>query len=173
MNCNIYNFFLHIIVTELCWDLYSQGSRFLELAVVVKLLRCIWLFATPWTVARQASLSYVSLGVCSNSCPLKWWCYSTILSSVIPFSSCLQSFPASGPFPMSWLFASGGQSIGASASATVLPVNIQGWFPSGMIGLTSLQSKVLSRVFCSTTVGKHKFCSTQPSLWCCFSSLPQ
>jgi len=79
------------------------------------------------------------LGVWSNSCPLSQWCHSTISSSVIPCSSCLQSFPASGSFPMSWLFASGGQNIGASAS--VLPMNIQGWFPLGLTGLLSLQSK--------------------------------
>ena len=84
---------------------------------------------------------------CSNSCPLSWWCLSTILSSVTPFSSCLQSFPASGSFLMSWLFASGGQSIGASAAASVLPMNIQDWFPLGWTGLISLQSRRISRVF--------------------------
>ena len=82
-----------------------------------------------------------------------------------PFSSCSQSFPASGSFPMRWLLASGGQSTGASASASVLPVNFQGWFPLGMIGLLSLLFKELSRVFCSTTVWKHQFFSAQPSLW--------
>ena len=100
--------------------------------------------------------------VCSDSCPLSWWCYLTISSSVIPFSSCLQSFPASGSFLMSWLFTSGGQSIGASASASVLPVNIQCWFPLGLTGLISLQSKGLSRVFFSTAVWRHQFFSTQP-----------
>ena len=171
MNSNIYNFFLHITVTELCWDLHSQGSRLLELAVVIQLLRC-YLTLWPWTMACQSSLSFMSPGVCSNLCPLNWWCYSTTSSSVTPFS-CLQSFPASGPFPMSWLFASGGQNTGASASATILPINIQGWFSLGMIGLTSSQSKGLSRVFCSTTFWKHKFSGPQPSLWCYFSSLPQ
>ena len=83
---------------------------------------------------------------CSNSCPLSWWCHSTISSSVIPFSSCLQSFPASGSFLMSQLFVSGVQNIGASASASVLPVNIQDWFPLGLTSLISLQSKGLSRV---------------------------
>ena len=81
-----------------------------------------------------------SPGVRSNSFPLSWWCHPTISSSVVPFSSCPQSFPASGSFLMSWLFASGGQSIGASASASVLPVNIQGWFPLGWTGLISLLS---------------------------------
>ena len=78
---------------------------------------------------------------CSNSCPSSWWCYSTILTSVVPFASCLQSFPASGSFPMSQFFASSGQSIGTSASASVLPMKIQDWFPLGLTGLISLQSK--------------------------------
>ena len=90
---------------------------------------------------------------CSNSCPLSRWCHPTISSSVIPISSCLQSFPASGSFQMSQLFASGGQSIGVSASASVFPMNIQDWFPLGLTGLISLQSKGLSRVFSSTTEG--------------------
>ena len=93
-----------------------------------------------------------SLGACSNSCPLSQWYHSTILSSVGPFSFCLQSFPASGSFPMSWLFTLGGQSIGASASASVLPMSIQGWFPLRLTGLISLMSKGLSRAFSSTTV---------------------
>ena len=100
---------------------------------------------------------------CSNSCPLSQRCHPTISSSVIPFSSCLQSFPASGPFLMSWLFTSGGQSIGASSSA--LPMNNQDWLPLALTGLTSLQSKGLSRVFSNTTVWKYWFFSTQPSLW--------
>ena len=95
---------------------------------------------------------------CSNSCPLSGWCHPTISSSVIPFSSCLQSFPASRSFPKSWLFASGGQNIEASAS--VLPMNIQGWFPLGLAGLISLLSKELSRVFSSATTRKHQF------FWC-------
>ena len=84
---------------------------------------------------------------CSNSCPLSRWCHSTISPSVIPFSSCLQSFPVSGSFPMSQFFASGSQSIGVSASPLVLPMNIQDWFPLGLTGLISVQSKGLSRVF--------------------------
>ena len=103
--------------------------------------------------------------VYSNSCPLSWCCHPTISVSVIPFSSCLQSFPASGSFPISQLFTAGGQSIGASASATVLPMNIQDWFPLGWTGCISLQSKGLSRVFLNTTVAKHQFFSTQLSLW--------
>ena len=93
----------------------------------------------------------LSPGVCPNSCPLSWWCHPTISFSVDPFSSSLRSFPASGSFQMSWLFASGGQSIGASVSASVLPVNIQGWFPLGLIGFICLLSKERSRVFSSTT----------------------
>ena len=104
-------------------------------------------------------------GVYSNSCPLSWWCHPTISSSVVPFSSCLQSFPASGSFQMSQLFAWGGQSIGVSASASVLPMNTQDWSPLGRTGWISLQSKRLSRVFSNTTVQKHQFFSAQLSLW--------
>ena len=89
---------------------------------------------------------------CSNSCPLSWGCHPTISSSVIPFSSCPQSFQASGSFPMSQFFTSGCLSIGASASASVLPTNIQDWFPLGLTGLISLQSEGFSRVFSNTTV---------------------
>ena len=97
--------------------------------------------------------------VYSNSCPLSQWCHPTISSSVIPFSSHLQSCPASGSFPMSQFFASGGQSIGVSASTSVLPMNIQDWCPLGWTGWISLQSKGLSRVLSSTTIGKHQFFS--------------
>ena len=100
----------------------------------------------------------------SNSCPSSRWCHPTISSSVIPFSSCLQSFPASGSFPMSQFFASGAQSIGASASASVLPTNVQDWYPLGLTGWISLQSKGLSRVFSNTTVQNHQFFGTQLSL---------
>ena len=103
-------------------------------------------------------------GVYSNSCPLSRWCHPTISSSVVPFSSHLQSFPASESFQISHFFSSGGQSIGASASASVLPMNIQDWFPLGWTGWISLQSKGLSRVFSNTTVQKHQFFSTQLSL---------
>ena len=99
-----------------------------------------------------------------NSCPLSQWCHPTISSSVNPFSSCLQSFPASGSFQMSQLFVSGGQRIGVSASVSVLPMNIQDWFPLGWTGWISLQSKGLSRVLSNTTVQKHDFFITQLSL---------
>ena len=104
-----------------------------------------------------------SPGVCSRSFPLSQWWKPTISSSVIPFYSCPQSFPASGSFPMSRLFPLGGQSIGASASASVLPINIYSWFSLGLTGLISLQSKGLSRVF-STTVRRHQFFGTQSFL---------
>ena len=101
--------------------------------------------------------------VYSNSCPLSRWCHPTISSSVVPFS-CLQSFPASGSFQMSQFFPSGGQSIGVSALASVLPMNIKGWFPLGLTGLIFLQSKGLSRVLSNTSVQKHQFFSAQLSL---------
>ena len=110
---------------------------------VVQSLSSVHLFATPWTAAHQAFLSFTIPGVCSNSCPLSWWCHPTISSSSV--SSCSQSFPATGSFPMSRFFASGNQSIGASAS--VLPMNIRSWFPWGLTGLVSLLSKGLSTVF--------------------------
>ena len=100
----------------------------------------------------------------SNSCPSSRWCHPTISSSVVPFSSYLQSFPASGSFQVSQLFASGGQSIGASASASVLPMDTQDWFPLGLPGWISLQSKGLSRVFSNTTDQKHQSFSAQLSL---------
>ena len=103
-------------------------------------------------------------GVYPNSCPLSRWCHPAISSSVIPFSSCPQSLPASGSFQMSQLFASGGQSIGVSASTSVLSMNIQDWSPLGWIGWISLQSKWLLRVFSNTTVQKHQFFSAQLSL---------
>ena len=107
----------------------------------------------------------LSPSICSNSCPLSWWCYLTFSFSTSPFFFCHQSFPASGSFPMNWLFASGDQSIAASASASVFPMNIQGWFPLGWTGWISLQSKGFSRVFSNTTVQKHQFFGTQPSSW--------
>ena len=100
-----------------------------------------------------------------NSCPSSQWCHPTISSSVVPFSSCPQSFQSSGSFQMSQLFTSGGQSIGVSASASVFPMNIQDWFPLGWTDWIFLQSKGLSRIFSNTTVQKHQFFSPQLSLW--------
>ena len=119
---------------------------------------------TPWTAARKASLSITNSRSLLKLMSIESVRPSTISSSVIPFSSCLQSFPASGSFPMSQFFASGGQSIGASASASVLPMNIQDRFPLGWTGWISLQSIRLSRVFSNTTVQKHQFFSAQLSL---------
>ena len=102
----------------------------------------------------------------SNSCPSSRWCHPTVSSSVIPFfSSHLQSFPAVGSFHISQLFTSGGQSIGGSASASVLPMNTQDWFPLGLTGWNSLQSKGLLRVFSNTTVQKYQLFGAQLSLW--------
>ena len=100
---------------------------------------------------------------CSNSCPSSQWCHPTISSSVVPLSSCLQSFPASGSFPVSQFFPSGGQSIGVLASASVVPMNTQDWSPLGWTGWISLKSKRLSRVFSNTTVQKQQFFGAQPS----------
>ena len=118
-------------------------------------------FATPWTEHARPPCPSPIPGVYSNSCPLSWWCHPNISASVIPFSSHLQSFPASGSFPMSQFFTSGGQSIRVSTSTSVLPMNIQNWFPLGWTGLISLQSKRLSRVFSNIIVQKHQFFSTQ------------
>ena len=112
----------------------------------VQSLSCIRLFTTPWTAAHQAPCPSPTPGVYPNSCPLNQWCHPTISSSVIPFSSCPQSFPAPGSFQVSHLFASGGQSIRVSASTSVLPVNTQDWSPLGWAGWISFQSKGLSIV---------------------------
>ena len=115
---------------------------------------------------QHPRLPYPSLSpiVCSNSCPLSQWCHPTISFSVTPFSSCPQSFTSLESFPMSWLFASGGQSIGASASSSVPPMNTQDWLPLGWTGWISLQPKGLSRVFPSTMIQKHQFFGIWPSL---------
>ena len=140
------------------WDVSGKTS-------VVQLLSHVQLFVTPWG-AHEAPHSFTVSGVCSDSCPLSPWCYLTISSSATLFPFCLQSFPTSVSFPMRQPFTSGGQSISASASASVLPMNIQGWFPLGLTDLISLQSKGLSRVFASTTIQRHQFfLGIQPSLW--------
>ena len=121
----------------------------------VRSLSCVRLFAAPWTAAHQASLSVTNSRSLLNSRPLSRWWHPTISSSAVPFSSCLQSFPTSGSFHMNQLFTSGGQSIGVSASASVLLMNIQEWFPLGWTGWISLQPKGLLRVFCNIIVQKH------------------
>ena len=119
--------------------------------------------ATPWSVHARLPCTSPTPRVYSKSCLSRQWCHATISSSVIPFSFCLQSFPVSGSFPMSQFFASGGQSIGVSASASVLPMNIHDSFPLGLTGLISLLSKGLSRVFSNTIVQKHQFFCAQLS----------
>ena len=133
--------------------------------VVVQSFSHVWFFVIPWTVAQWASLSFIIFRSVSNSCPLTQWCHPTISSSVIPFYSCPQSFPASKSFQMSQFFASGSQNIGVSALASVLPMNIHDWLPLGWIGWISSQSKGLSRVFSNTIVQKHQLFGTQLSLW--------
>ena len=131
----------------------------------VQSLSHVWLFGTPWTAAFQASLSITNSWSSLKLMSIELVMVSNHLILCHPFSSCLQSFPASGSFQMSHFFAAGGLSIGVSASASVLPMNIQGWFPLGWAGWISLQSKGLSRVFSNTTVQKHQFFGTQLSLW--------
>jgi len=140
--------------------LYANHSEFIS----VQLLRCVQLFATPWTAARQASLSIINFWSHPNPCPLSRWCHPAISTSVVPFSSCPQSFPASGSFQMSQLFASGGQSIGVSTSTSVLPMNTQDWSPLRWTSWISLLFKGLSGDFSNTTVQKHQFFGAQLSL---------
>ena len=149
----------HLFPNLLCWfDSFQEAVQF-SCSVVSDSLRPHGLQHARTPCPSPAPKA------CSNSCPLSRWCHPTISSSVIPFSSCLQSFPASGSFPLSQFFSSGGQSIGVSSSASVLPMNIQDWFSLGLTGLISLLPKWLLRVFSSTTVWKHQFFSAQPSWW--------
>ena len=129
-------------VQSLDWELRSAcmtgKKRIFVVVVVVRSLSCVWLFVTPWTAHARLPCPSPSPRVGTNSCPSSQWCHPTISSSVVPFSSCLQSFPASGSFPVSQFFASGGQSIGASDSVSVLPINIQDWSPLGLTGFYQL-----------------------------------
>ena len=127
--------------------------------------QCVPLFAPHGLRPDRLPWPSPTSRISSNSCPLSWWCHGTISPFLIPFSSRLQSYPASGSVPMSQLFASGGQSIGVSASASIPPMNIQDWFPLGWTYLMSFQSKGLSRVFSNTKVKKHNFFSAQLSSW--------
>ena len=129
----------------------------------VQSLSRVWLFATPWITARQASMSITNSGVHSDSSSPSQWCYPALSSSIVPFSSCPQPLPASESFPMSQLFARGGQGTGVSALASFLPKNTQGWSLWACTGWISLQSKGLSRVFSNTTIQKHQFFSAQLS----------
>ena len=142
----------------------SDSIRWVQFSSVQSLSR-VWLFATPWIAAARPPCPSPTPGVYSDSCPLSRWCHPAIASSVVPFSSCPQSLPASGSFPMSQLLEWGGQSTGVSASASALPMNTQDWSSLGWTGWISLQSKGLSRVFSNTTVQKHQFFSAQLSLW--------
>ena len=150
-----------MFVLKLVWW-YWIRLTFACLSSVQSLSR-VRLFATPWITAHQASLSITNSRIHSNSCPSNQWCHPAISSSVIPFSSCPQSLPASESFPMSQLLAWGGQSPGASALASVFPKSTQDWSPLEWTGWISLQSKGLSRVFSNTTVQKHQFISAQLS----------
>ena len=154
-------FFIYDAISQII----KEPPNLVKSFVVFQLLSYVWLFATPRTAALQASLSFTISQTLLNSCALSWWCHPTISSSVAPFSSCPHSFPASGSFPVNWLFASCGQSIGASASTSDLAMNIQCWFPLELTGLIFLLSKGLSRIFSSTAVHKHQFFRAQPSLW--------
>ena len=138
--------------------LYITNQQFSS----VQLLSCVWLFATPWTAARQTSLSITNSRSLLKVMSIESVILSNISSSVVPFSSHLQSFPASRTFPVSQFFTSSDQNIRASALASVLPVNILDWFP---LGLTALFPKGLSRVFSNTKVSNYRFFSSQPSLW--------
>ena len=133
--------------------------------VFLQSLSYVWLFVTLGTVAHQAFLSFTISQSLLKLMSVETVMPSKFSSSVTCFSSCPQPFPASGSFLMSWLFVSAGQSIRGSASASVLPVSIQGWFPLGLTGVISLLPKELLRVFSSTTVQKHQFFGSQPSLW--------
>ena len=139
----------------------NEGVQFSS----VQSLSRVWLSVTHGLQHTRPPCPSPVPAACWNSCPLSWWCHPAISSSVVPFSSRLQSFPASGSFQMSQFFASSGQSIGVSAVMSVLPMNIQDWFLLGWTSWISLQSKGLSKVFSNTTVQKHQFFSTQLSLW--------
>ena len=145
--------FIHVAANGIISFLFSS----------VQLLSCVRLFEPHEPQHTRPPYPSPTAGVHPNPCPLSRWCHSIISSSVVHFSSCPQSFPASGSFQTSQLFASGGQSIGVSASASVLPMNIQDWSALGWTGWISLQSKGLPRVFSNTTVQKHQFFGAQLS----------
>ena len=142
--------------TELIYSLKHILGSILAQFSSVQSLSCVQLFATSWTASHQASLSITNSWSLPKLTFIELWCHLTISSSVVPFSSCLQSSPTSGSFQMSQLFASGGQNV-VSVSTSVLPMNTQDWFPLGWTGWISLQSKGLWRVFSNITVQKHQF----------------
>ena len=169
-----------VVWLSLVWSPSLSGELTYGGTLIILKFYHILIYYCHWTVQFSRSVVSDSLqthepqhtrppcpsptpGVHPNPCPLSQWCHPTISSSFIPFSSCPQSFPASGSFQMSQLFTSGGQSIGVSALTSVLPMNTQDWPPLGWTGWIFLQSKGLSRVFSNTTVQKHQFFSTQLS----------
>ena len=165
----LYNLISYVVPYNLwkLWKTYIEICTY-EILVYwlfssVQSLSHVSLFATLWTTTHQASLYIPTSRGYTNSCPSHWWCHPNISPSFVPFSSRLQSCPALGSFPMIQFFTLGGQSIGVSASTSVIPMNIQDWFPLGLTGLISLQSKGLSRGFSNTTVQKHQFFSAQLS----------
>ena len=137
----------------------------IRLGLFVQLLSRVWLFATPWTAAHQTSLSITTTGACSNSCPTCQFCHLRNSSPVVPSSSNLQSYRASGSFPMSQFFTSGGQSLEFQLQHQSFQCIFSGQFPLGLTSLISLQSTGLSRVFSSTIVQKYQFFGAQPALW--------
>ena len=148
-----------------CFLVLSLSGFGKGLLLLLKLLSHVQLFATPWTAARQTSLSLTISWIYPSSCSLHRWCSPAISYSEANFSFWPQSFPASRTFPVSQLFPSDDQNTGVSVSALVLPMSIQDWFPLGLTGLISLLSKGFSRVFFNTTVWKHQFFSAKSSLW--------
>ena len=160
-------FYIYVLIYNICLslsDLLHSVWYSLDLPSSVQSFSRVRLFEAPWTAARQPPCPSPTPGVHSDSRPSSQWCHPAISSSVVPFSSRLQSFPASESFQMSQLFTSGDQSIGVSSSTSALTMNIQDWFPLGWTGWISLQSKGLSRVFSHTTVQKHQLFVTQVSL---------
>ena len=152
-----------------CWILFARIllRSFASVFIIDLFFSCKVMSDSLWPHRLQHArlpCPSLSLGVCSNSCSLSQWCHPNVSSCIVHFSSCLQSFPASGSLPMSQIFRSGGQSTGDSALASVLPMNIQGWFPLGLNGFISFLSKELSRVFSKTTVQKHQLFGAQLSL---------
>ena len=163
---NVLHTHLDIQVLSTCWGWGELMWQLLSTVSSVQFSHSV--VSNSWRPHRlqhtRLPCRLVTPGPCSRSCPLSRWCHPTISSSVVPFSFHVQSLPASGSFPVSWFFTSGGQSIGVSASGSVLPMNIQDWFPLGWTGWISLQSKGLSRVFSNTTIQKHRFFRAQLSL---------
>ena len=152
------------VLADVYHQLLACRGKVLIYYFVVQSFTCVWHFATQWTAASQASLSFTVSWSLLKSCPLSQWYYLPILFSAVTF--CFAFYLSQHQnLPVSQLFLSGEQSIGASASATILWMNSQDWYPLGSTGLISLQSRELSRVFSSTTVQKSQFFGTQPSLW--------